>query len=315
MKKKITVATFISNNEKKNSDFDKLCELLSAHYNIDVYIYSDQKIDTRYTNIVGKKTKYFRIIDLIDNTNNNDILFVDNDITMDKSNILKFVNDVINSDYALAWGIIRTAHQNNFVEKLIDIDKMISHYIIRPFSWKFNFGISLPGQVFMLNRKYYLNKLPKIDTLYDDLEIGAVAKKNNMPIRYTKYILGYEEPKSSFKNLLIQRKRWAQGFIQTVYMNKKTKVEKYVIIHGIIFNMLWLPVNTLLMFIAFKNIYLFFSIFMILCFWYSQFNLRKIIYSAIYILIFWIVYFIWLINIIRFLFFEEGIIWKLKKSI
>lgn len=315
MKKRITIATFISNNEQKNEDFDLLCELLNKKYDVDVYIYSDHKIDTNNTNKVGKQTKYFRIIDLVESTKNKDILFVDNDITIDKNNILKFVDDVTKSDYALAWGIIRTSQQRNLTEKMIDIDKIISHYIIRPISWKLKIGISLPGQVFMLNRDYYLDKMPKINTIYDDLEIGACVKAHNMPVKYTKYILGYEKPKTSLKNLLIQRKRWAQGFTQTIYMNKKSKVEKYVIIHGIIFNMMWIPVNILLLIIAFKNIYLFFLTFLLLGFWYSHFNLKKVLYAYLYILVFWIVYFIWLINMIKFLTMKEEDVWKLKKSI
>ncbi len=315
MKTKITIATFISNSEKKNNDFDSLCELLKEKYDVDIYIYSDHKIDTDNINIVGKQTKYFRIIDLVENTKNKDILFVDNDITIDKNNILKFVDEVSKSDYALAWGIIRTSQQNNLVEKMIDIDKIISHYIIRPMSWKLKIGISLPGQVFMLNRNYYLDKLPKINTIYDDLEIGACVKEYNMPIKYTRYILGYEKPKTSFKNLLIQRKRWAQGLTQTIYMNKKSKVGKYVIIHGIIFNMMWIPTNLILLLLALKNIYLFLAIFILLGFWYSHFNFKKVLYAYIYILVFWIVYFIWLINMIKFLTMKEENVWKLKKNI
>lgn len=305
MKKSITVATFISNSEQQNKNFDVLCKLLGKTYTINAFVYSDKKVPTKYNNIVGKKTKYFRIIDLIERTNDDNILFVDNDITINENNILSFVNDVINSDYALAWGIIRTSQQKNFAEKLIDIDKLISHYIIRPISWKLKIGISLPGQVFMLNRRYYLDKLPRTDTLYDDLEIGACTKEYNMPVKYTKYILGYEKPKSSLKELLIQRKRWAKGFVQILRMNKRTKTEKYVIIHGILFNMLWIPTNTILGIMAIKNIYIFALAFILLGLWYSHFNLKKILYAFIYILIYWIIYFIWLINIIRFLFLKE----------
>ena len=315
MKKEITIATFISNNESKNEDFDLLCELLEKKYNINVYIYSDNKIKTKYNNIVGKQTKYFRIIDLIEKSKNKDILFVDNDITIDKDNILRFVDETINSKYDLAWGIIRTSQQTNLTEKLIDIDKLISHYIIRPLSWKLNIGISLPGQVFMLNRESYINILPKTDTIYDDLEIGACTKEHNMKIKYTKYILGYERPKNSFKNLLIQRKRWAKGLTETIKMNKKTKTEKYVITHGIIFNMLWIPRNLLLLTLALTNIYIFIIAILSLSLWYTHFNIKKIPYAIIYIAIYWIVYFIWLINMIKYLTMEEDELWKLKKSI
>lgn len=310
MKKKITIATFISNNEKKNKDFDSLCDLLKKKYDVDVYIYSDHKIETEYSNIVGKKTKYLRIINLLENTYNKDILFVDNDIIINKDGILKFVSDTMNSDYALAWGIIRTSQQSNIIEKLIDIDKLISHYIIRPISWKFKIGISLPGQVFMLNRDYYSGKLPKIDTIYDDLEIGACVKEYSMPVKYTKYILGFERPKKTLKELLIQRKRWAKGLTQTIYMNKKKLAGKYVIIHGIIFNMMWIPINILLTFIAIKNVYIFLAIFLLLGILYSHYNYKKVKYALLYILVFWVIYFIWLINMVKFLLIREEKIWK-----
>lgn len=305
MKKKITIATFISNNEAKNKDFDNLCKLLSKSYDVDVYIYSDRKIDTSFNNVVKKETKYFRIIDLIERVKEKDILFVDNDIMIDKENILKFVDEVADIDYGLAWGIIRTSQQKNFVEKLIDIDKLKSHYIIRPISWELNFGISLPGQVFMLNKDYYINNMPKINTLYDDLEIGAIAKENNIPVKYTKYILGYEKPKSTVKQLVAQRKRWAQGLAQIIHINRKTKVNKYVIIHGLIFNMLWLPVDILLILTGIYNIYAFCALLLLLSFWYNNFSIRKLLYAICYILLFWIIYVIWLSNIIKYLIIER----------
>lgn len=305
MKKSITVATFISNSERPNKNFDILCRFLEKEYNINAFVYSDEKVSTKHNNIIGKKTKYLRIIDLIERAKDDNILFVDNDITINENNILNFVNDVIDTGYALAWGIIRTSQQKNIVEKLIDIDKLISHYIIRPISWKLKIGISLPGQVFMLNKKYYIDKLPRTDTLYDDLEIGACTKEYHMPVKYTKYILGYEKPKHSLKELLIQRKRWAKGFVQILRMNKGTKTEKYVITHGILFNMLWIPTNIILGIIAIKNIYVFALTFILLGFWFSHFNPKKILYAFIYILLYWIIYFIWLINIIRFLFLKE----------
>ena len=39
-----------------------------------------------------------------------------------------------------------------------------------------------------------------------------------------------------------QRKRWAQGYAETLFNNRKDNVLKYVLVHGFAYHFLWMPV-------------------------------------------------------------------------
>ena len=250
--KGVTIATFISNNENENEEIYKLTEYLRKNINIQLIVFSDKKskINKAENLITPKMTKYKRIQLLLNNAKFNDILCLDNDITPKKEFILKFVKECLNRDYSIAWGKIKAKKIKGFIPKLINIDKNLSHDYIRPVLWNLNIGISLPGQIFMINKKYLKDNLPNVDTVYDDLMIGAVVREKKYPIYFTKDILGYEKPKENIKQLLKQRIRWAKGLAETIVYNKNSKVFPFILLHGIAFNLLWIPFYILL----FRNV-------------------------------------------------------------
>ena len=185
MTKNITIATFISNNEKDNEEIYDIIHFLKDNFaNSDVIIFSNYEIkDKTFNNIVTPQmTKYKRIRLLLEEAKFDNILCFDNDITIDRENIIKFIKNCLNTDYSIAWGKIKAKKIKGFIPKLINIDKNLSHNYIRPFLWNTKLGISLPGQVFMINKHYFRNNLPNINTVYDDLMIGAVVRKENLPI-------------------------------------------------------------------------------------------------------------------------------------
>lgn len=204
--KNITIATFISNKEKKNNDFIEVIKFLEKSFELEALVFCDFYMKDLPNNIIQivtpGMTKYKRIEKLLSISKNDNILCIDNDITINKENLKKFINECISKEYAVAWGKIKAIPVKSFIAHLICIDKNLSHDYIRPMLWKLNIGISLPGQIFMINKQYYIDKLPKYDTVYDDLTIGIITKENSMPIYYTKEILGEELPKSTFINLL-----------------------------------------------------------------------------------------------------------------
>ena len=301
--KNITIATFISNKEKKNNDFIEVIKFLEKSFELEALVFCDFYMKDLPNNIIQivtpGMTKYKRIEKLLSISKNDNILCIDNDITINKENLKKFINECISKEYAVAWGKIKAIPVKSFIAHLICIDKNLSHDYIRPMLWKLNIGISLPGQIFMINKQYYIDKLPKYDTVYDDLTIGIITKENSMTIYYTKEILGEELPKSTFINLLKQRKRWAKGFAESIYNNRKTNMLKYVIIHGFMYHLLWIPFYIILILLTLITPILPIIIICIVCILLADKKIKDILWSFAYILVFPVVHIVWLISFIK----------------
>ena len=243
----ISIATFISGEETFSEDFLELLEVLKYEsYNVKAYVFSESyhlEIPKSITQInMPQTTKYLRIMRMVQESLYDTILFVDNDITVDKEAIQKFLSEYDKGDYALAWGRIGTTVNTGFVPALIEIDKILSHNIIRPGLWKMGLGVSLPGQIFILNKKYFAGRMQIKDTVYDDLALGVILKKYDFPYFMSKEYLGTEMPKKNVCDLNHQRKRWAQGYAETVFNNRKDSVLKYILVHGFAYHFLWMPI-------------------------------------------------------------------------
>ena len=305
--KGITIATFISNNEKDNEEIYDTIHFLEKNFdNTEVIIFSNSKIkDKTYRNIITPQmTKYKRIRILLNEARFNDIICFDNDIMIDKENIIKFINNCFNKDYSIAWGKIKARKVKGFVPKLINIDKNLSHDYIRPFLWNTKIGISLPGQIFMINKQYLINKLPDVDTVYDDLMIGAIVREQNMPVFFVKEVLGYEKPKETIVMLLKQRIRWAKGLAETIIF--KSKALPYILIHAFFFNLLWIPIYILIYSIFKVNILCGILGILIICHILAEYKVKDMLWAFMYMIVFPFIYVIWgmalLYNMIKVLY-------------
>lgn len=307
--KGITIATFISNNEKDNEEIYDTIHFLEKNFdNTEVIIFSNSKIkDKTYRNIITPQmTKYKRIRILLNEARFNDIICFDNDIMIDKENIIKFINNCFNKNYSIAWGKIKARKVKGFVPKLINIDKNLSHDYIRPFLWNTKIGISLPGQIFMINKQYLINKLPDVDTVYDDLMIGAIVREQNMPVFFVKEVLGYEKPKETIVMLLKQRIRWAKGLAETIIFNRKSKALPYILIHAFFFNLLWVPIYILIYSIFKVNILCGILGILIICHILAEYKVKDMLWAFMYMIVFPFIYVIWgmalLYNMIKVLY-------------
>lgn len=303
--KGITIATFISNNENENKEFYKLIEYLREFIDTQIIIFSNKEIEKKnqIVFVTPQMTKYRRIQMLLNEAKFDDILCLDNDITPNKAEILKFVKECMNKDYSIAWGKVKAEKIKGVVPKLIDIDKNLSHDYIRPTLWNLNIAISLPGQIFMINKKYLKNRLPNVDTVYDDLMIGAVVRENKYPVYFTRDILGYERPKKNIKELLKQRIRWAKGLAETIMYNKKSNVLPYILLHGFSFNLLWMPVY-MLVFGVFKiNFILGLIVTILIAYFLTEKKIKNIVWAIMYMIVFPLIYIVWgislIVNLIR----------------
>ena len=129
--KDLTIATFISNNEEYNKNFFEFIEYIQKEFDIEVIIFTDKKIKNINQNfkqtVKNKTTKYKRIIQLIKLSEANNILCIDNDITINYDNFKAFIKEFINSEYDIGWGKIKTTNINKFIgtQEEINSEKVI----------------------------------------------------------------------------------------------------------------------------------------------------------------------------------------------
>ena len=251
--KEICLVTYTRSDEGFTKELDKISNALYEKYTDTFkvvvccekqFTISSKPYDIEQMEMPG--TKYRRLISLLERDDSKYYLSVDNDITGNIDELLKFVNSMIENDYEVGWGRIRARKQKGFISNMVAVDKLLSHNIIRPLLWKMGFGISIPGQIFCIKRDSYRGKLIQLDTFLDDLALGLYVNTNGSKRYVIPSILGFEEPNSKFGGLWKQRKRWAIGYASILKaVNKQKEYKNKVFIHGLSYHFSWL-INWLL---------------------------------------------------------------------
>ena len=297
----LSIATFISGNETMNfSILDAYYFLRDSMLADELIIFSDtpQGITGRgiREEISPSSTKYTRMLSSLKISSNENILYIDNDITPDLFSLKKFIVEY-RSDSDLYFGRIAAKESKTFTGKLIQTDKTISHKLIRPLLWRIGAGISLPGQIFMLKRGKFLKNLPEADTVFDDLAVGICAVKNGFIVQRSKLTLGYERPSETPSVLIKQRIRWARGYCEQLKASRGSSVFPLVVIHGLAYHVLS-PMFVPVLYMTLSG-RIFLAVIVIVCSCVSEFRLSRLIYSAAYFVIFPAVHAVWLAALLK----------------
>lgn len=306
--KKLCMVTYMRIDEKftielaniakgLNSKVDSFKCIIFCEDNINI----DDDFEFDIEVICMSGTKYKRLLYLLENDNSEYYISVDNDIIGNLPKLEEFAIKVINESIDVAWGRIQAKPQNGLICKLVAIDKIISHYYIRPLLWKYNKGISIPGQCFMVKREAFKNKLMEIDTFLDDLALGTYVSLNNddLNVLISKNILGLEIPNDKFKGLWWQRSRWADGY-STVLKGVKSKKERELVkIHGLAYHFNWI-LNMLFIFGTYTvNPIIALIYILIIASIISKFDVKLFISGILYQFIFPIFHLRWLYCLIK----------------
>jgi cellulose synthase/poly-beta-1,6-N-acetylglucosamine synthase-like glycosyltransferase len=171
-------------------------------------------------------TKFSKLTEVLQRTRSRYILSLDNDIAADLSNLVSLVTQTVDGDYDLSWARIHTRHVSTIISRLVEVDKLVSHTLLRPLLWKHHLGVTIPGQCFLLKTVCFRGQLPKTDTFLDDLSIGLYAAKHRLKYLYVDDVVAYELPAYSFVDLWKQRLRWATGFRQSMSCTTLTMRDK-----------------------------------------------------------------------------------------
>ena len=252
------------------------------------------------TQNVVKGTKFRKLTHLLDNKNYDYVISLDNDVEANFLGLLKLIDQTIEGDYDLSWGKVYSRNVSNLTSNLVKVDKLLSHNILRPTLWKFNLGITIPGQCFLLKVEAFKSKLSKTDTFLDDLSIGMCAAKNKLSYLYSQDVVVHETPSYSFKGLFKQRGRWSMGYKQCLSCVTLTTQDKRLLhIHGLAYHVLPVIHLALLMVLLAIHPTWFVLLLLITALTISSSNKKSVFFAVIYQLVFPIFHIHWLIEFLK----------------
>lgn len=303
----ISIATFISHKEQFNLQIVELYRFLKERCRFaELIVFADK--EPTDADSVGKlrleqelvvevcpnTTKYRRILRAIELARTDRILFVDNDISPDMAALYQFLQGC-DEEADLAFGRIGGSSVHTLTERLVQVDKSISHKIIRPFLWACDIGISVPGQVFVINKLKFGKDLADVDTVFDDLFLGICAKSHGYTVQRSKLTLGYEQPSANFLTLCRQRLRWAKGFAQSLWFHRKNQCFPLVVIHGLAYHASLILLDAILLLMAVIVPYALIPLvlWLLLGLFMCDFRLRELPFSLLYTVIFPVLHLVW----------------------
>ena len=184
-------------------------------------------------------TKYRRLQHALQGTVHRYLLSLDNDIAADIPGLLRLIEQTVDRDFDLGWGRVHTRLVSTFISRLVEVDKLLSHTVLRPALWRLRLGVTIPGQCFLLRTASFQCLLPSTDTFLDDLSIGLHAAKHRLRYHYAQEAVTFELPSYSFAALWQQRSRWAIGFRQSLSCSTLTRQDRRLLwIHAFCYHLL-----------------------------------------------------------------------------
>ena len=302
----LTMITYTREGETFTSELKEIADALHSIYQnefeviicceaiFDIHVSLPYEI--KMVNCSG--TKYRRLIYAMSLDDSTYYISVDNDILGNIHNIIKLVREMIRGDYDVGWGKIETRNVHGIISKLVSVDKMLSHNILRPFMWNCKIGISVPGQVFCIKAASYRGNLIKLDTFLDDLALGLYSSNTQKKIFMLLDVMGYESPNTTIKGLWQQRIRWAKGFVSILHGVHDTKSKCKVIAHGFAYHGLWIVVWAVLGFIINQNGFCGILGLLLLALLISGRKISMIKYAVLYIILFPLFHLRWIYELI-----------------
>ena len=259
---KVCMVTYLRSTEHFTVDLEEIAHALSIlfHGEFKVVICRDKTFSVNvacYDFPVElfhcSGTKFNRIFSFIQNDKSGFYLSIDNDIKGNIPEIQSFVTDMVQKSYDIGWGKIVAAKRDTLVSNLIAVDKLLSHYIIRPLLWRCRCGISVPGQIFCLKGDSFRGQSFDFDTSLDDLAVGLYVARHLKSRLQVNCILGHEAPNISFKGLCAQRKRWACGYVAILRATHEPFSRGLLWIHAFFYHFFWLLHWAIVIFLSSLN--------------------------------------------------------------
>lgn len=243
----LAIVTYLCGQERLTPELIDIGNQLHRRYPgvlMELYVESRQApqapgadFPIRVTHVEG--TKYRKLLHALQGTAHRYLLSLDNDIAADIPGLLRLVAQTMDGDFDLGWGRIHSRRVSSLISRLVEVDKLVSHTVLRPALWRLHLGVTIPGQCFLLKTASFQGELPSTDTFLDDLSIGLHAAKHRLRYHYAQDVVAFELPSYSIAALWKQRSRWAMGFRQSLSCTTLTRQDRQLLwIHAFCYHLL-----------------------------------------------------------------------------
>ncbi|WP_186249445.1 glycosyltransferase [Burkholderia gladioli] len=243
----LAIVTYLRGQERLTPELIDIGNQLHRRYPglvMELYVESKEMVPApgadfpiRVTHVQG--TKYRKLLHALHGAAHRYLLSLDNDIAADIPSLLRLVAQTVDGDFDLGWGRIHSRRVSSFISRLVEVDKLLSHTVLRPALWRLHLGVTIPGQCFLLKAASFQGSLPGTDTFLDDLSIGLHAAKHRLRYHYAQEVVAFELPSYSFAALWKQRSRWATGFRQSLSCATLTRQDRRLLwIHAFCYHLL-----------------------------------------------------------------------------
>jgi cellulose synthase/poly-beta-1,6-N-acetylglucosamine synthase-like glycosyltransferase len=111
----------------------------------------------------------------------------------------------------VAFGIVEGRDDGTLLSRVVAVDKWLSHHVLRRLLWTGGIGITLPGQFLIVSPGLLRGLEPAVDSYLDDLYLGWIARRRDIPVHRVPVVVGTEDSRLSWLSLLAQRVRWMRG--------------------------------------------------------------------------------------------------------
>ena len=243
----LAIVTYLRAQERLTPELIDIGNQLHSLYPgllMELYVESSQALQLPITDypirvIQVQGTKYRKLLQALQDTKHRYLLSLDNDIAADLPSLLRLVAQTVEGNFDLGWGRIHSRQVSNYISRLVEVDKLLSHTVLRPALWYLHLGVTIPGQCFLLKTESFQSTLPSTDTFLDDLSIGLHAAKHRLSYHYTHEVVAFELPSYSFAALWKQRSRWATGFRQSLSCGTLTRQDlRLMWVHAFFYHLL-----------------------------------------------------------------------------
>jgi len=142
------------------------------------------------------------------------ICVIDSDMRLKLPVCKELVLRAMSESAGITFGLIESSSVPGSMGNCIQLDKRWSHRFLRPALHFCGVGITVPGQFVVYSPRLLATINDGTDTFLDDLYFGLKCRQQGLGILRINKIVGYEEGRSGWSGLLLQRIRWMKGLFR-----------------------------------------------------------------------------------------------------
>lgn len=179
----------------------------------------------------ARGSKLDKLKSQLDIVHNPFVCVVDSDMHLNVDNCVAVVLQAFGTSPGIAFGLVESWRGPGVLGSCVQLDKSWSHRFLRPLLLRTGIGITIPGQFVVYSPALLAGIVDGTDTFLDDLYFGLRCRQKRLPMLRVDLVVGYEEGRSGWGGLLLQRTRWMKGLFSLARSGLTDGASAYCVAH------------------------------------------------------------------------------------